>query len=58
MPVHRVPRARLHEDIVAIEREHEIIQSIVPDPDDSSVFIVATRWCGDVIEVRPAGVNE
>lgn len=45
MPVHRVPRARLHEDITVIEREHEVIVSTNVDPDDPAFVLVFTRWC-------------
>lgn len=49
MPVHRVPRPSLHEDLKAIEREGESILSITPDGD---VFVVVTRFKGDEIETR------
>ena len=50
MPVHRVPRATLHEDLKAIEREGERVLSITPDKD---VFVVVTRPTGgDDIETR------
>lgn len=47
MPFHRIPRARLHEDITSIEREHEVVVSAHIDPDDSSFVLVFTRWCSD-----------
>ncbi len=56
MPVHRVPRARLHEDITSIEREREMIVQVLNVPDDPSVVEVYTRWIGQPIpEYRSAG---
>ena len=50
MPEHRIPRARLHEDLIAIEREGEHVLSVVPDGD---VFVVVTRYpTPDHIETR------
>jgi hypothetical protein len=53
MPQHPIPRARLHEDIISLRAEHEEVVSIVPDPDDSSRFLVTTKYCSDV-ETRSA----
>jgi hypothetical protein len=44
MPIHKVPRARLYEDSVAIEREGERIVQVMLDPDDSSRWLVITQW--------------
>jgi hypothetical protein len=49
MPIHRVPRARLHEDITAIEREGERVTAIAVDGDH---VIVATCWLGERLERR------
>lgn len=54
MPYHKVPRATLHEDIRAIEREHEVIVSVVNRPDDHEFVDVFTRYCGAELHVRGA----
>ena len=54
MPEHRIPRVSLHEDLRSLNREHEIVVSITPDPDDDASYVVVTRYCGDVRETRPA----
>jgi hypothetical protein len=54
MPEHRIQRAYLHEEIVALKREHEDVVSITPDPDDDSRYLVITRFCGEQRETRPA----
>lgn len=54
MPEHRIPRASIHEDLRSLNREHEIVMSITPDPDDVDRYIVVTRFCGDTLETRPA----
>ena len=54
MPTHRIPRARLHEDIVAIEREGERVVQAFLDPDDPARYIVITQWLGADLETRPA----
>jgi hypothetical protein len=51
LPYHRIPRARLHEDITTIEREGERIVAVELDGDDAHVF---TGWIGDRLETRPA----
>lgn len=57
MPFHRIPRGRLHEDVTAIEREHEVIVSTNVDPSDPNFVLVFTRWCGQEpqYETRRAG---
>jgi hypothetical protein len=50
LPYHRIPRARLHEDITAIEREGERIVAVELDGDDAHVF---TGWLGQRLETRP-----
>ena len=53
MPIHRIPRARLYEDIVSIEREGERVVQVIPDPENESRWLVVTQWLGsDVIETR------
>jgi len=54
MPVHHIPRLRLHEDLESLRREHEVVVSITPDPDDDSRYVVVTRSCGDELLTRPA----
>jgi hypothetical protein len=56
MPFHRIPRARLHEDITAIEREGEIIVTVLPHADDPDHVDVYTRWRGDV-ETSVVGIT-
>ena len=53
MPVHRIPRARLHEDITALEREGERVVSVVAS---DAEFVVFTCWLGerDRYETRAA----
>lgn len=46
MPYHKVPRATLHEDIRAIERDHEVIVSVVANHEDCRFLDVFTRYCG------------
>lgn len=53
MPIHHIPRARLHEDLVQLKREHEDVVSITPDPDDDGRYVVVTKYCSDV-ETRSA----
>jgi len=55
MPVHRIPRARLHEDLQSLEREHEHVMSIVSDGD---YWKVTTRWCSDAPERAVVEVDE
>ena len=55
MPVHRIPRARLHEDLESIKREHEHVVNIVPDGD---YWKVTTRYCGDAPERAVDVVDE
>lgn len=44
MPVHRIPRATMHEDVRSIEREGEQIVSVAADGPDH--VLVATIWFG------------
>lgn len=48
MPTHKIPRATLHEDLMSLEREHEHVWSMILDPDDATVFVVETRFCGEL----------
>lgn len=51
MPVHRIPRVTLHEDLLDIERKQgERVMSITPDAEDSTRFIVITEFRG--VETR------
>ena len=50
MPIHKVPRARLHEDITAIERDGERVTALVVEGD---FVLVATCWLGEILETRP-----
>jgi hypothetical protein len=50
LPYHRIPRARLHEDITAIEREGERVTACTLEGDDALVF---TCWLGERLETRP-----
>ena len=53
MPVHHIPRGRLHEDIVQLTREQHEVVSVTLDPDDAQCYIVVTSTPGEV-ETRPA----
>lgn len=52
MPIHRIPRARLYEDLCSIEREGERIVQVVLDPEDDKRWLVVTQWLGSDIETR------
>lgn len=52
MPIHKVPRARLYEDSVSIEREGERIVQVMLDPDNASRWLVITQWVYAPIETR------
>jgi hypothetical protein len=52
MPIHKVPRARLYEDSVSIEREGERIIQVMLDPDDDSRWFVITQWIHAGYETR------
>ncbi len=55
MPIHHIPRARLYEDIVSIEREGERVVQVVLDPDNDNRWLVVTQWIGaDAVETRAA----
>ncbi len=56
MPIHRVPRASLHEDLQRIAREGERVVSIVNDADDPDRYIVHTEFPGGVTELRGAAL--
>lgn len=45
MPYHKIPRATLHEDIRILEREHEVVVSVVNNPEDYRFVDVFTRYC-------------
>lgn len=54
MPVHRVRRARIHEDVADIERQGERIVSVVPDGDRSESVLIFTVYLGQPYETRGA----
>lgn len=54
MPVHKIPRASLHEALTAIERDHEAVVSITPNPDDPEFYDVVTHERGEQVETRGA----
>jgi hypothetical protein len=51
VPVHKVPAASLHEDLIDIQRQGEIIETVVQQ--SRSYFVVVTRK-PDLIETRPS----
>lgn len=51
MPVHKVPAASLHEDLIDIQRQGEIIETVVQQ--SRTFFVVVTRK-PDLIETRPS----
>jgi hypothetical protein len=53
LPYHRIPRARLHEDITAIEREGERVTACTLEGDHAHVF---TCYVGEQIETRELSV--
>jgi hypothetical protein len=45
MPIHRIPRATMHEDLHSVEREGERVVSVAPDgPDHVLVGTVMHGW--------------
>ena len=54
MPIHRIPRATMHEDVRELEHDGERIVSVAPDSDPAFVLI-GTRFVGQEVETRPAG---
>jgi len=53
MPYHKIPRARLHEDIHSIEQEHEVVVTVTPSQ-DPLYLDVFTRYCGCDTQEVPA----
>ena len=52
MPIHRVPRASLHEDLQDLgRRQGERIVSVTPDPFDPERYLVLNEYLG--METRP-----
>ena len=51
MPVHKIPAASLHEDLIDIKRQGEIVEQVVRV--NRREFVVITRK-PDLIEKRPA----
>ena len=54
MPIHRLPRGTMHEDLRAIEHDGEEVVSIAADVDPGFV-LVATRWVRPKYETRLIG---
>ena len=53
MPLHRVPSATLYEDLVAIERDGEVVVQVLPEPPSpSGAAYAAPRH---IVITRPAG---
>jgi hypothetical protein len=52
MPVHRVARARIHEDVIDIEHQGERIVAVVPDGDRSTHVLIFTDYIRPAIETR------
>jgi hypothetical protein len=52
MPIYRIPRHRLDEDIVSIERRGERVVQVTLDPDNMSRWLVVTQWIGVEVEVE------
>lgn len=48
MPIHRIPRVTMHEDLRSVEREGEQVVSVAPDGPDH--VLVGTVWVG---QTRP-----
>lgn len=49
MPVHRVPRARVHEDVADIEHQGERIVAV---KDDGEYLLIFTNYVGHGYETR------
>lgn len=54
MPVHSVPKTTLHEDIRDIERQGEVIVSVVDNGDRYTVF---TMFRDERMETRLSGLS-
>jgi hypothetical protein len=50
MPIHRIPRATMHEDLHAVEREGEQVVAVAGDGPD--FVLVGTITVGQRIETR------
>jgi hypothetical protein len=50
MPIHRIPRATMHEDLHDIERQSEQVVSVAPDGPDH--VLVGTVLLGQRLEQR------
>lgn len=46
MPIHRIPRATMHEDLHSVEREGEQVVSVAPDGPEH--VLVGTVYLGSV----------
>ena len=56
MPIHRIKRSTMHEDVHELEQEGERIVSVAPDSDPAFV-LVATCYMGEIIETRLASLT-
>ena len=56
MPIHRIHRATMHEDVHELEHDGERIVSVSPDTDPAFV-LVGTRYMGEPIETRLADIS-
>lgn len=51
MPVHKVPAASLHEDLIQIQREGEVIDHVIQQ--SRNYWLVVTRFPSRHAELRP-----
>ena len=56
MPIHRIRRATMHEDVHELEHDGERVVSVTPDTDPAYLLVV-TAHHGDVIETRLASLT-
>lgn len=51
MPVHKIPAASLHEDLIALAHDGESVVTVTPIH-DGTFFVVTTMFHGNNIETR------
>ena len=56
MPVHHIPRASLHEDLLRLDREGERVDSITNDATDPDRYVVVTSFKDGGLELRGAAL--
>ena len=56
MPIHRIPRATMHEDLHSVERDGEQVVSVAADGPE--FVLVGTITVGHAIEYRSQTVSE